>query len=85
MSGPERRRSERSTVTFPVSVTTDATHLDGELMNTSDHGSLLHAIGRIGVRFRVEGTEYRGTLVRAHPLDNGVIAYAIDEVRESDD
>ena len=55
MSGSERRRSEPSTVTFPVSVTTDATHLDGELMNTSDHGTLLHAIGRIGVRFRVEG------------------------------
>ena len=85
MSDTERRSSPRSVVTFPVSVMTDATHLDGELMDISAHGTLLHAIGRINVRCRIEGSEYRGSLVRAHPLDDGTIAYAIEDVLESDE
>ena len=43
----------------------------------SPRGVLLRGSGRIAVKLQHEGTEYRGSLVRAHPLADGSIAYAI--------
>ena len=43
----------------------------------SPRGVLLRGTGRIAVQLQHEGSQYRGSLVRAHPLADGSIAYAI--------
>ena len=77
MSDIERRRSKRRTAAFAVSVVTETMRLEGELINISPRGALLRASGRIAVQLDLEGTVHRGLLVRAHPLGDGAIAYAI--------
>lgn len=77
MSDTERRSRARRTADFAVSIVTEATRLEGDTINMSPRGVLLRGTGRIAVQLQHEGSQYRGSLVRAHPLADGSIAYAI--------
>ena len=77
MSDLERRGSTRRAESFHGSVVTEATQIDGGTVNISPRGVLLRASRRIVVRLQLGGKEYRASLVRAHPLDDGSILYAV--------
>ena len=78
MSSTERRTTERRAASFSVVVTTEASVLTGKAMNTSGQGILLTAHGGISVLVHAKEKEYRGRLVRATPVDEKTVAYAVE-------
>ncbi len=61
----DRRQRVRYQVSFPVSLATIDSTLDGQAINASREGVLLEAEGRLGLRVTIKGRDYRGWLVRA--------------------
>ena len=75
--GGDRRKTKRALITATVSLTFAGT-LQGETINMSAGGALVRAKGPVHVRFRFQGQEHRGRLVRVMPGDNGGTDYAIE-------
>ena len=73
MGYTERRSSKRWEEDVTVSLVTEATQLECKTTNVGPRGVLVRGSGRIAVQLHLEGTEYRGSLVRAHPLPDGSI------------
>ena len=79
MPQEERRRSERKSEVFPVSVAVDESPtLEGSSVNFSSQGVLLMARGSLQLLVTIKGKQYRSRLVRAFPTEDGLTAYAVE-------
>jgi len=78
MNQEDKRRSGRKDVQTRIAMMMAAGSLEGETVNLSQEGVLLQAEGHISVYLKIEGTEYRGKLVRVTPINSGTLSYAIE-------
>ena len=79
MSNEERRRTQRKTAAFPVSVViSESPKLEGESVNYSQEGVLLMARGSLKLLVTIKGKQYRSRLVRAFPTEDGMTGYAVE-------
>ena len=73
----ERRKDPRENIEVPVEFSVNIEAISGATKNISREGIMVTSREPIKIKIKINGKEWKGTLIRIQPIDNNLWGYAI--------